>query len=382
MKDRVTENKRESQDTNYLKSVNQVNGRHGESNTDQAGCANRIRNTKVKDSGAKLIFDNPILCAQFLRGYTDLDILKNVQPEDIEDVSERFLWMWQENRESDSVKKVRLKEVPGIETIFIITLIEHQSKVDYDMSFRILRYIVQILTDYAEEQEKKHPGITKTKDFHYPPVIPVVFYDGPGNWTAEVNFSKKVFLNETLGEFIPDFRYLVVPLSGYSDQELVEKGDELSLIMLVDKLRSAADLHSLKEIPEEYFENISRNSPESVLKLIGKIISVLLLKLNVPKEEVAGFTDQIERREFAMLFENFEAYDVQETRRLSRAEGKAEGKAESVLELLEDLGEIPDELKKKVMAQKDLEVLKKWHKVAARAESIAQFKEKIDELEA
>lgn len=196
-----------------------------------------------------------------------------------------------------------------------------------------------------------------------------------------MNFSKKVFLNETLGEFIPDFRYLVVPLSGYSDQELVEKGDELSLIMLVDKLRSAADLHSLKEIPEEYFENISRNSPESVLKLIGKIISVLLLKLNVPKEEVAGFTDQIERREFAMLFENFEAYDVQETRRLSRAEGKAEGKAESVLELLEDLGEIPDELKKKVMAQKDLEVLKKWHKVAARAESIAQFKEKIDELE-
>ena len=91
----------------------------------------------VKDSGAKLIFDNPILCAQFLRGYTDVDILKNVQPEDIEDVSERFLWMWQENRDSDSVKKIRVADVPGIETIFLITLIEHQSKVDYDMSFRI-----------------------------------------------------------------------------------------------------------------------------------------------------------------------------------------------------------------------------------------------------
>ena len=29
-----------------------------------------------------------------------------------------------------------------------------------------------------------------------------------------------------------------------------------------------------------------------------------------------------------MLFENFEAYDVQETRRVSRAEGRAEGRAE------------------------------------------------------
>lgn len=35
---------------------------------------NKIRNTKPKDSGAKLIFDNHILCAQFLRGYTDVEL--------------------------------------------------------------------------------------------------------------------------------------------------------------------------------------------------------------------------------------------------------------------------------------------------------------------
>lgn len=100
---------------------------------------NKIRNTKPKDSGAKLIFDNHILCAQFLRGYTDVELLKNVEPEDIEDISERFLWMWQEGRDSDSVKRIRVKGVPGVDTIFLIALIEHQSKVDFDMSFRILR---------------------------------------------------------------------------------------------------------------------------------------------------------------------------------------------------------------------------------------------------
>ena len=139
-------------------------------------------------------------------------------------------------------------------------------------------------------------------------------------------------MNDVLGDFIPDFRYLVVPLSKYTNQELVDKGDELSLIMLIDKLRNAADFQKLKDIPAEYFESISKNSPESVLKLIGKIISVLLLRMNVPKEEVADFTDRVERRDFTMLFENFETYDVQETRRIS----KAEGKAEFILELLED----------------------------------------------
>lgn len=55
-----------------------------------------IKNSKTHDNGAKLIFDDPILCAQFLRGYTNIDILKDVQPEDIKDISERFLPMWQE----------------------------------------------------------------------------------------------------------------------------------------------------------------------------------------------------------------------------------------------------------------------------------------------
>ena len=81
----------------------------------------------------------------------------------------------------------------------------------------------------------------------------------------------------------------------------------------------------MKELPEGYLEEIARESPESVLKLIGKILAVLLVRLNVPREEVEEFTDRIERREFGMLFEHFEAYDVQETRRVSREEGREEG---------------------------------------------------------
>lgn len=83
---------------------------------------NSIGNASPKDSSAKLIFDNHILCAQFLRDYVDVELLKNVQPEDIEDISERFLWLWQERRESDSVKKIHLKGKEGADTLFVITL--------------------------------------------------------------------------------------------------------------------------------------------------------------------------------------------------------------------------------------------------------------------
>ena len=49
---------------------------------------NQIPNATLKDSSAKLIFDDHVLCAQFLRGYTNVELLKDVQPEDIEDITE------------------------------------------------------------------------------------------------------------------------------------------------------------------------------------------------------------------------------------------------------------------------------------------------------
>lgn len=121
-----------------------------------------------------------------------------------------------------------------------------------------------------------------------------------------------------------------------------------------------------------------------MLKLIGKIISVLLLRMNVPKEEVADFTDRVERRDFTMLFENFEAYDVQETRRISRAEGKAEGraegKAESILELLEDTGPVTADVKEQIMQEKDPERLRMWLKAAAGQSLLSSLQRTISGL--
>lgn len=67
----------------------------------------------------------------------------------------------------------------------------------------------------------------------------------------------------------------------------------------------------------------------------------------------------------------------QEGRAEGRADGKVAGKAESVLEILEEYGEVPDELRDRVLAQSDLEILKSWLKVANKVGSIEEFVEKI-----
>ncbi|MDE5699674.1 MAG: hypothetical protein K2I96_20070 [Lachnospiraceae bacterium] len=60
-----------------------------------------------------------------------------------------------------------------------------------------------------------------------------------------------------------------------------------------------------------------------------------------------------------------------------KAEGKAEGQAEYIIELLEDVGEVPEALKNLIMRQTNLETLSKWHKLAAGTQSIEHFEKAI-----
>ena len=80
----------------------------------------------------------------------------------------------------------------------------------------MLQYITLVLTDYEKEVNKENVGASELKAFKYPPVLPVVFYDGSSNWTAEVNFLDKVELNDVFHKYIPKFEYEVVRLGDYS----------------------------------------------------------------------------------------------------------------------------------------------------------------------
>ena len=282
-----------------------------------------ISNSQVKDSSSKLIFSDPILCAQFLRGYVDIPLLKDVQPEDIEDVTSRYLHMFTEERNSDSVNRVKTKmnETP----FFIVSLIEHKSNVDYNVVMQVFRYIVFIWEDYEKEMEKQHRGISKTKDFKYPPILPIVFYDGVENWTASNKLHDRILFSDVFGQYIPDYQCMLIKLLDYTNAELMEKKDELSVIMMVDRLRNAADYTKLvQEVSSNYLHEVTAKSPEYLLEIMAQIVEVFLAKLNIPLEEVDIFTSQIKERNMGELFAHFEGWDVQAIRKEAREEAREE----------------------------------------------------------
>jgi hypothetical protein len=74
----------------------------------------------MKDTSLKLILNNNDLFVEFLRDFVPLNILKTVQPGDIEDVSTNYLSLNHDAKESDTVKRINLK---GETPLFVIALV-------------------------------------------------------------------------------------------------------------------------------------------------------------------------------------------------------------------------------------------------------------------
>jgi len=187
-------------------------------------------------------------------------------------------------------------------------------------------YIKEITNEAQKNNKNAEPS--QLKDFKLPPILPIVFYEGIGNWTAEVQFENKIYLDKAFAKYIPKFEYEVVNLNKYSKGDLLELDNLLSLILLVDKIRSAKDFHMLNEIPKEYIKRVTENTSNETLKLIARIIKSLLERVNAPEREIDNMVEQIHERRFVEMFTLLEEYDVQATRKEAREEGRRQGKQE------------------------------------------------------
>jgi hypothetical protein len=142
----------------------------------------------------------------------------------------------------------------------------------------MLFYITLVLEAYEKECDRlwkeAHPhskakGISHTKNFKYLVVLPIIFYDGPGQWTAETNFLNRTEMRELFGKYIPSFEYIVVNFNKISWEDLLKLRDPLSFVLLTDKVKGPEELESLTELPEGYRDALEENLPNHLRRLVA-----------------------------------------------------------------------------------------------------------------
>lgn len=118
-----------------------------------------------------------------------------------------------------------------------------------------------------------------------------------------------------------------------------------------------------EEVPEELvkFLNYVKEGPKDTTAVFeGGFVARI-------QEEIRLIKASREMEEQYMLLE--------ELIREEREEGKAQGKISSILELLSDLGEIPEDIRRAVTEERDPEVLKFYLKQASAANTMEAFRQ-------
>ena len=244
-----------------------------------------------------------------------------LEVQDIEKYNSSFINKVFQNREADIVYKIKDR------SIFI--LIEHQTKVDYLMPYRILEYEVAIMQS-AIDLDK-----IKNKESKIPLVISIVLYTGNKKWNAkkylEENQEKIEGIENGLGN------YNLIDINEMTEKELLEDNSFISKMMLIEKSKNTENI-------VEILEKIVKITKEEDKDTLRRIISIILEeKIGITKakeliEKMEGdegnmlaVVDMI-RRENQMYIE------------IGKKEGKIEGKKEGKKEGVKQ-GELKEKIK-------------------------------------
>lgn len=279
-----------------------------------------------------------------------------------------------------------------------IHLYEHQSTMNPNMPLRGLFYLADLFKKYIEEREENLYG---SKQIQLPAPYYVVFYNGLEEQpdVQVIRLSESYMKTESRAhDGFGAFRsYDASGISGTAapinemdtDTKLESEGFkgilspclEMTAVVLNVNLGHNEEMMERCGKLDEYAQFVSivrmyQSTEKDLTKAIRRALdecirnNILAKFLKKNRGEVMN----------SLLCEYDEEKFIAREKKNSLEEGiligKAEGKAEGILELLEDIGKVSPKLRREVLSQNSPAILKKWLKLAAKANSLEEFEQK------
>ena len=267
---------------------------------------NRVNNEH--DKVFRKILSDKIEVTKFLNEQLKI----NLKPGDIEQYNTSYINTLMQNEEADVVYKLKSKNE--------FFLIEHQSKVDYRMQFRILKYEMAIIESAIDEKE------CKKKDYLYPRVNAIVLYTGKQKWNVSKTFNEAQ-VTSILEKAIEFAKYILVDINNYTEEKLLETPSFMTKALLIEKAKDneqiANYIEKIVEIINKDKENYSDN-----MKEIFKIMLTQIIKNKIGKEKTDEFLNKLNiggDEDMMAVFETIQ----QDNKRIYRR-GKKDGIVEGI----------------------------------------------------
>ena len=286
---------------------------------------NKSKIDKEHDKIIKRVFQSKKEAARFISKVIE----RKIKPRDLIVSQNSFVTSELRYREADIVYKIRNKNV--------VILIEHQTRVDYRMAYRILNYQIEIMRANEVENPKKEDKECL--------VIPIVLYTGKEKWTAK-NYIKEI--QERLYEEKIIKRgeielgtlgyYALVDVNNYTKEELLKEEGILSKIMLIEKERNTKDLvRTMFEIKEKIQNDKNKEIVYTTMELalnkkFGTKVARKIMEKIIGKESGDMLAvEEMVLKENKMLRDEGRKIGISEGKKIGISEGKKIGISEGKL---------------------------------------------------
>ena len=283
------------------------------------------RTSHLHDVGYKHLLSNWRVFRSFLTSFVHEKWVGQVAPGKLELVNKSFVTKDFRKKESDLLYKARLKG--GGEFYFYI-LLEHQSTVDHAMPLRLLLYISEIWQEVVRHELRGKAG----KSFRLPPVFPIVLYNGKQPWTAPRRFCEMVDRHDLFGDYVPDFRYMLVDVAHYEVSKLRRIRNAVAGVFLLDRDLRGTDLRLRLQ---EALGFLRDEQAEVILTFATWLRNVLLSHRG--EKETGEILEGMKRefrskKEAIAMIETLGKRLEEEARAEGRVEGRAEGRSAGIVE--------------------------------------------------
>ena len=283
---------------------------------------------KEHDKIFRTLLDNKEDTAKFINKTFKL----HIKEEDLEKYNSSFVSKIFQNREADIVYKMKEKN--------IFFLIEHQTKIDYSMPYRILEYEMLIMRSAIDLKK------IKNKAYKLPIVVPIVLYTGSEKWNAnkflEDSQEKLEGIKSSLG------RYNLVDINDCTEEELLEDDIFISKMMLLEKTKNTQET-------VDALEKIISNVKEKDKDTLKRIITIILGE-KIGEIETKELINKIEggKREMLAVVEM-----IRKENQMYKKEGEFKKKVEIVKKMLKEKFDLETVSKITGMKKKEIEKIQR-----------------------
>ncbi len=248
-----------------------------------------------------------------------------------------------------------------------LNLYEHQSTVNPNMPLRDLLYVAQVLQGMVKDENLYGSSLIKIPNPKF-----VVFYNGTRTQPERQILRLSDSFQRKDGEVNLELVVEVVNINPGNNKELLANCKYLrEYVIFIGKIRQYAEGQPIEEAVERAVNECIEEGvlAEFLLQNKAEAIKMSIFEYN---------------QEAHMKCVHQEGYDegVMDGIAIGKSQGIAEGRsqgiAEGILELLAELGDVPVEFAENLLGA-EVEQLKSWHKMAARAESIEEFLQMLHE---